>query len=705
MIQKRLEILKGDEWIEVEFYYGQGIKYNNVINKIANTTERSLSHSNTFEIPWTKQNIDALDLNVFNAASLANSLNEKYEAKYYIDGIVIQQGFVVINNMDGGTPSLNFIDGALSLIDEWGSTTYKEFLQDDTLLSNVSSSYITAIDTMKSYSMSKTTALTVLGNISGETFPVAYFPNNINTIGEKFGVNENDVRVLNQFNPYQSRPVFNAQAFLNMITEAYGYNLIENPSIDWAKMAVTAICADGLAKGEKDAEGSSSEVIWPEIDLSDFHYEAVANNSTGAIITQVAMRFPTAVGVIPNDVANFPNFPTSVLGTASIFHSNRTLFVPDVSAGNVGTINFKGVVENNYGGNGTYDGTFIVYEDVTITNGYIIEEAVVDTGGDNDTISTVDWTMNKNQFDSPTDPNAGSVVGIYLLREDVGTQSGTGRMTDMIVTESILASGIVSFDDYGQYLQDNGDLTFAAPTKTIKTIVNGILQRFGALIEINHIDKEVEIFTYESYITSKDAGNYVDWTNYFQEYASPNFNTNYGNEYAIKNKLGLGSPYLGNTVERYLGNQVNNSKLKEFATNYNTEFSDVTLLVVVNNTVPYNEFSIGGTSMVEFDYASTVLTQGRYITANGTQGTITGIPFMTNVDFSVIPNGLDAWYTLIDESVRCKPTFLIPQEEIRSLDIKLPIYIGKLGGFYIPEEIEQYEDETIPVKVKLIKLV
>ena len=109
--------------------------------------------------------------------------------------------------------------------------------------------------------------------------------------------------------------------------------------------------------------------------------------------------------------------------------------------------------------------------------------------------------------------------------------------------------------------------------------------------------------------------------------------------------------------------------------------------------------------MVEFDYAAAALTQGRYNTADGTQGTITGVPFMTNVNFSIIPNGLDAWYTLIDESLRCKPTFLIPQEEIRSLNIKLPIYIGKLGGFYIPEEIEQYEDETIPVKVKLIKLV
>ena len=703
MIHKRLEILKGSEWIEVEFYYGQGIKYNNVINKIANTTERSLSHSNTFEIPWTKQNIDALDLNVFNATDLANSLNEKYEARYYIDNELTQQGFIVINNMDGGIPSLNFIDGALSLIEQWGSTTYKEFIQDDTLLLNVSTAYVTAINTMKSYSMSKTTVLTALGNISGESFPIAYFPNNINTIGEKFGVNQNDVRTLDQFNPYQSRPLFNAQAFLNMVTEAYGYNLIENASIDWTKMAITAICDDGLAKGEKDAEGSSSTSVWPEVALSDFHFEQVANNSTGAIMTQVAMRFPTSVGITPNSVTNFPSYPTSVRGTASIFRSNRTLFVPDVSAGNVGTINFTGVVENNYGGNGTYDGTFIVYEDTTTTNGYIIEEAIA--SANNNTTSTVDWTMDKSQFDSPTSANAGSVIGIYLLREDVGTQSGTGRMTDMVVTESVLASGVVSFDDYGQYLQDSVDLTFATPSKTIKKIINGILQRFGALIEIDHINKKVEIFSYESYKTSRDAGSYVDWTDYYQEYSSPNFNTNYGNEYAIKNKLGLGSPYLGNTVERYLGNQVTNSKLKEFAKNYNTEFNDVTLLIVVNNTVPYNEFSIGGASMVEFDYLSGDLTQGRYDTANGTSGTITAIPFMTNVNFSVIPDGLESWYNLIDKSIRCKPTFLIPQNEIRNLDIKLPIYIGKLGGFYIPEEIEQYEDETIPAKVKLIKLI
>lgn len=707
MIQKRLEILKSNEWVQIELFFGEGLRYNNVINKMANTTDRSLSHSNTFEIPWTKQNIDALDLNTFNSSKLANALNKKYEAKYYVDNQLLQQGFVVINNMYNGTPSLNFIDEALSLTELWGATTYKEFLENDLLIGNLSSAYTDAVDAMKAYDMDKNAVLSVLSNISGETFPVAYFPNNVNTIGDKFQNNTEGARTLDHFNPYQSRPLFNAKAFLDMVTEAYGYSLIENTSIDWAEMAVTTISSNELAQGEKDEGSGTSEVIHDEVAVQSPHFIEFTGSPLDIFNSQVTMTFPASVGITPNDLPNFPTNPSGVLTPGSTWFSSRSIFVPDVSAGNVGTINFKADVENSGAGLGTNDVTYIIYEDTSVTDGYIFIEANVDTT--NDTTTTLDWTMDKAQFDNATtiNPDAGTLIGIYVLRYD-GNSTASGRsMFNMVVTESILASDIVSFDDYGQYLQDTVDLRFAAPQKTILKIINGILQRFGALINIDHKAKEVEIFTYDHYTTARDNSNFVDWTDYLQEYASPNFNTNYGNSYAIKNVLGLGSPYLGNSVEHFLGNQVSNSKLKEFATNYNTEFNDITNLVVVNNTIPYDEFSIGGASMVEFDYNSTSLTQYRVDIANATivtQGATVGVPFMRNVNFSVMPTGLSTWYTIVDESLRAKPLFLLPQIIIKNLDLKDPVYIGKLGGFFIIEEIEQYVDESTPVLVKLLKM-
>ena len=260
MIQKRIEISKANGvWAGIELYEGEGLKYNNVINKIASTTDRSLSHSNTFKIPWTKKNIETLDLNVFNPTQLATALNEKYEARYYVDNILLQEGFVVINNMDNGIPSLNFIDEALSLTDKWGSVTYKEFLQDDILLGNIDADYLAAIDFMKVYDLDKTAVATVLPNITGETFPIAYFPNTVNCIGDKFQVDADEIRYDDRFNPYQSRPIFNAYAFLKMVTDAYGYTLIENPSVDWSKMRITAIAADKLAKGELDSGSTTVE--------------------------------------------------------------------------------------------------------------------------------------------------------------------------------------------------------------------------------------------------------------------------------------------------------------------------------------------------------------------------------------------------------------------------------------------------------------
>ena len=698
MNNTRIEILKEGTWIFLELGTDKTIRYNSVINKIGKTSTREISGSNTFSIPWTFHNVQTLGLNMFNPVSLAASLNQKYEAKYYNEDTLFQVGFVVINNMDSGPININFIDEALFITEKWGATSYHDLLKDSSL--PISAAYTSAISEMVGYTMNKTGVLSHLTNISGESFPLALFPNNLNQIGDKWQQFEDGSdHVNNGINPYQSRPIFNAKAFITLACEAYGYNPIFHPSIDWATVDFTYMVTEGLNKNQY-GDGGLINTIHPEVSLSDFHYESVANSETGAIITQVAMRFPTSVGIIPNDVVNFPSSPTSVLGTASIFHSNKTLFVPNVLAGNVGTVTFNASIKS---GITTYTGAFIIYNHSTIANSYIIELATIDRTGD--TSTTIQWILNKTQFDTPTDSNAGSVLGIYVLVEDGNTSSSGTFMNDMSVTETASPVGLISYDEQGQYLQDAVDLTYAASTDTISSLIKGIMQKEGMLMNIDSKAKEIEFFAYSAYATRRDAGEFEDWSNYLLEYSNPKFNTNYGNNYAISNTVGLSTPYPGNSVKIILGNQTSSSKYKDSAEDYNTKFKDViSAQKLLYTTTPYTEYETSGTSLVELNTTLGNLGQYRYDSSTSSIGTLIGLPAIYNVNFAIAPSGVGNWYSLIDNSVRSKPSFLLPLDVIKNLDLRKPIFISQLGGYYIPEEIEQYIDSKTPVSVKLIKL-
>ena len=347
----------------------------------------------------------------------------------------------------------------------------------------------------------------------------------------------------------------------------------------------------------------------------------------------------------------------------------------------------------------------IIYEDTTTTNGYIIEEATVDKTAD--TPASIAWTIDKVQFDSPTSANAGSVLGIYLVVFDGNATSSGLNMSNMTVTETYSPVGLISYDEQGQFLQDDIDLTYAAPTDTISSLLSGIMQKDGMLMNIDSKNNEIEFFAYSAYETRRDAGgaNVVDWSKYLLEYSNPRFNTNYGNNYAINNSVGLSDPYPGNSVKIVLGSQTSSSKYKDFAEDYNSKFKDVVSVKKINNsTTPFTEYETSGTSLVSLYTTLDDLKQYRYSSSTVSQGTLSLLPSIHNVNFSVAPIGVDDWYSLIDNSVRAKPSFLLPLDEIKNLDLRKPIFVSQLGGYYIPEEIEQYVDSKTPVSVKLIKL-
>ena len=122
-----------------------------VINKIGKVDVREISHSNTFSIPYVSQNIDALGLNDFNVHELAVSLNKKYDAKYYKEGILLQVGYIVVNGSNGDNINLNFIDGALELTQIWGSTPYIDLLRSGN--PSIPEDYQTLIEEMRGYEL------------------------------------------------------------------------------------------------------------------------------------------------------------------------------------------------------------------------------------------------------------------------------------------------------------------------------------------------------------------------------------------------------------------------------------------------------------------------------------------------------------------------------------------------------------------------
>ena len=276
-------------------------------------------------------------------------------------------------------------------------------------------------------------------------------------------------------------------------------------------------------------------------------------------------------------------------------------------------------------------------------------------------------------------------------------------------SESYFPVGTIAYDEHKQFVPEDIDLTYAFSLETVSSLMNGLMQKQGMLMDISVDKKEVYFFSYLKYKTQKNNGVYKDWSKYLLEYNNPKFNTNYGNQYAILNKVGLSSPYPGNFTSIILGTQYANlTKFKEYQENFVKQFKDVkSVLKVEHSNYPYIEYETSGASLVALndqDGVSSVsgLTQIRY--NKDTQGTINNLPLIHNVNFFQTPDGVFEWYSLIDKSVKCEPSFLLPLDEIRNLDLRVPIYLQQLGGFYIIEEVKEYVDSETIVKIKLIKL-
>jgi hypothetical protein len=700
-MRTRIEIYKNEEWLELFLGDEKQIKYNLLVNRVGSMSQREISHSNTFTLPYVHQNIQALDINIFNPRNLAKAFNTKYKAKYYVNEKLSQEGFIVINNTENGVININFIDGALDIVEKWGSTSYHGLLTSTEI--DIPSPYKESVDIMKAYILSQSNVVTPLQNITGLNFPIAKFPNNLNAIGDKFQQNENGIRLEDKFNPYQSRPIFNVKAFFDIAIKSFDYGPIYDESVDWEKLEGTYIIEKGLSQSQKEGN-SNTTIAYPNVPVNTLYgYKQFSANE---VSNQTLFVYPLeADALYPNSLTPVLSIPYGVPGfvqTKDYQSLDRCIIVPDKNNLSVGTMNFKAKQTKTQ--SPPYFGQTIqgIWRREAPAVGYIFKTLVYTDNGD-PTQGLIDITINRSTLLSPP-TGAAELIGVYLAITDKLTSIQSSEVINMVYTETFLPPKVISYDAFDQYVGESIDLTHAAPRDiSIKDLLSSILQKEGILMNFDNRLKTINLFSYSSYIRKRNEGEFDDWSEYHQEYSPPLYNTDYGSEFAVINEVGLLSPYKGNTYKLILANQIKGSKYKEYAENYNKKLKDVEAILLINNPItPYFEYKNLGLGLVEIGPPLGTLTQCR---ANGNiQGTFTGLASAVNVNFSSLPVGMVAWYDIVDRAVRAQATFLIPLNIIKNLDLSRPIYIRKLGGFYIIEEVEEYTDAQTTVRVKLIKL-
>lgn len=690
----RVEIFKDGKWKQLELGNSNSIKYNALINRIGNIASREISHTNTFSLPTVYQNTQALGLNVFNARELALALNSKYQARYYVEDKLLQRGYLVINNTSGGTINVNFIDEALDITEQWGTTSYQDLLKAEGDFRPAD--FIASISELRNYVADKSLLLPSLTPIGSRGYQLALYPNSLNMIGDEFQKNINGDRVDDSFNPYQSRPVFNVKAMFDLACEAYGYTPIYDNSVDWSIVEKTYISPSGMNENQRD-DGGITSTTRPVTTGNQF-YDAAPPFEGEPNLVRVAFEHEVSVGIRPNDITGWTDpseWPNP--GSISSYRSQRVIFKPLVDEANVGEITMSADFLPT-GGAFVVPSAYAVWKNDTNTGVRFKPLTPVFTN----TGTRVTAVFDKTAFETPPS-NSGDFLGV-MYQIIIETFATGGQIFNKAINESYIPGGIISYDDYGQFVPTNIDFTYAAPRESLKKLMSAAMQKEGILLSISGKDKTIKFFTYGQYQTQKEVGNFRNWSKYFQRYSNPLYNTDYGNNYAKKNRIGLQSPYIGNTNDILVNNQGVESKYKDFTESYVELFKDVSLITKVNNTTtPYFEYTNLGLGLVEQEGSLGTLTQRR---ADGTsQGTFSGLDSINNVNYGIIPKGVSEWYKLVDQAVRVEADFLLPVSEVRDLDLSVPVYINDLGGYWIVEEIAEYVNPQTIVKVKLIKLI
>ena len=715
----RIEIYKDGLWQALQLENDAVIKYNAVINRVGKVASREISHTNTFSLPYIHRNIQVLGLNEFNPTKMAKAMNAKYTARFYVEEKLLQEGFIVINNTNDGKIKVNFIDDALSIVEKWGETSYEELLKNDII--EFPTDYQTAIDDLRDYSLPASSVPSHLNNVGSRGYPIALYPNNLNQIGDSFNRDEDDLRHDNHVNPFQSRPVFNVKAFLDLATESFDYTPVYDSSVDWDVIAETYMTSDG-ANQNNEADNSTETIFNGTTLSSPAHFIAkniLQQDSDGNILSYM-FRSKSFFYVGQNPYQDtwpinapgyyWPNYMEfNNVGGQNAYNQKPILYKPDFSNGYTGAIRWTADVPAPVAYNRRTEITVwwrsSVSADPAIPvrldpeGGTAVSEITFGTEYD------FDMTFQKSYF-SVIPAGAVYLLGITVDFHRYNQFNSTeSRLENMRIEETILQGDVVAFDEFDQYAPSNLDLSYAASKKTVKKLLSAIMHKEGILMNINNKTKEIKFFNYNHYATQRDNGNSSNWSDMMLEYNPVKYNTDYGNDFATLNHVSLSDPFQGNVYPITLVNQGELSKYKEYTQNEVKDLKDVSNVVFVDNSTKddWYEYEIDGLGLVE---QNGLIPSIFCMRADGsTQGSITNLPKLANVNYARIPDGVASWYQLVDNAIRVEAEFLLTIDTIRDLDLSEPIYVEQLGGFYIIEEIKGYTNGSTPTKVKLIKLI
>lgn len=325
----------------------------------------------------------------------------------------------------------------------------------------------------------------------------------------------------------------------------------------------------------------------------------------------------------------------------------------------------------------------------------------------------------------------GVMLGIVVRNQDNYYQHDP-YITDMHFTESIVPSSKTGYDKYGQLNSITTNLLSLAPNVLIKDLLSDVLQQQGLLLtferDLNGVQNIVKFFSYKLYkdrVVLGQAGDktqYYDWSEFHQRLIPPLYNTDWGPEYGQLNDISLAKPFAGNVARIKAGTNLTSqgflTKLNPLVTNQPKLLNDITAVDIIVNSVPYDEYTVEDKAIIFADFSTNLTGTRKQVSAEqvtvGPPPTNTvlpsvnsaSLPFISNIIYtaSSFPLGVEYWYELIDKSVRCYATFLIPLYVIQNFDITKPVYIESLGGFYIVEEIPEYTDDITPIKISLIKV-
>src|SRR5690606_11738473 len=546
MNRAKLKIFTDGAWKTLVLKDSSSIKYNKVVNRIGDYSTREISHSNTFSLLQIHENTTALKLNYFNHRDLAKSLNSKYLCKYYIDETLFKEGFLVINNTNNNEINVNFIDKSLTILSIWENVTFKELLLDD--IFERPADYQEAIDEMKTYFLDMSAPVTsFLSEVGNRGYNLSLFPNNLNMIGDKFQVDSTGVRADNIFNPYQTRPVFNAKAVFDLACETFGYTPIFDPSVDWEDMATSYIVPEGLAKTE---DKNTTEVQYAPVEVQPIK---------GAVRLELKEQGPLVWGVkkiysvVTDEESNRsikPNTSPGWVHPSNWFNDyldEKCIFQPDFSQTQFGKIRvsvrdidtFRGAPTNDFvfGGN---VGIPVSYWENLTPGGDVVPKVIIHQEF-NYSNSVMSWSIDKTELQNPPQ-GAGALIGVmftYIDKPNYSTNFTT--VTESVITETFVDPNVITYDDYGQFETETLDLTYAAPEKSLKDLIKGLMNQAGILLDINEENKTIKFFNYNLYVTNISQRKYSDWSKYLRKYNPFNFNTDYGDKYGANNNIGLGS--------------------------------------------------------------------------------------------------------------------------------------------------------------------